>query len=567
MLEIPGEKLKELLIADGIVTGAQFDAAGLQAERMNQGVADILIGENNITEDYYYNLLSSFYGVPRAGLSERTIDEQALRLLGESIAREKRAIVFAREADGTLEVAMENPVDLTAVEFLETRLKAKVKPFLATRDDLNKGLAYYGEKGAEDFKRIIEDDVRASLALKAKDAKVAAEEIPIVQLTDNLFSYGIALRASDIHIEILAEEILVRFRVDGVLHEILRLPKEIHPAIVARVKLLSALKLDEHFKPQDGRFRYKIAADFMDIRVSTIPTFYGEKVEMRLLSATEHPLSFEELGMLPETVALLKANIAKTYGVVLVTGPTGSGKTTTLYSIMNVLNRPEVNIVTIEDPIEYDMKYVNQTQVNAAAGITFADGLRSILRQDPNIIMVGEIRDEETAEISVHAALTGHLVLSSLHTNDAPTAVPRFIDMGVAPFLVAAVLNAIMAQRLVRRICVSCIYSYPPGAEEFEGVKLQADELKVPLPLPKRVFKGKGCPVCNNTGYRGRLGIYEVVNVTESLREFIVSREFTLDGFRSVARKAGYATMFEDGLKKVERGFTTIEEVLRVIRE
>lgn len=567
MLEIPGEKLKELLIADGVVTEAQFDAAELQAERMKQGVAEILIGENNITEDYYYNLLSRFYGIPRAGLSERKIDEQALRLLGESIAREKRAIVFGREADGTLDVAMENPVDLTSVEFLETRLKAKVKPFLATRDDLNKGLAYYGEKGAEDFKRIIEENVRASLASKAKDAKVAAEEIPIVQLTDNLFSYGIALRASDIHIEILAEEILVRFRIDGVLHEILRLPKEIHPAIVARVKLLSALKLDEHFKPQDGRFRYKLAADFMDIRVSTIPTFYGEKVEMRLLSATEHPLSFEELGMLPETSALLKANIAKTYGVVLVTGPTGSGKTTTLYSIMNVLNRPEVNIVTIEDPIEYDMKYINQTQVNTAAGITFADGLRSILRQDPNIIMVGEIRDEETAEISVHAALTGHLVISSLHTNDAPTAVPRLIDMGVAPFLVAAVLNAIMAQRLVRRICVSCIYSYPPSAEELEGVKLQADELNVPLPLPKRVFKGKGCLVCNNTGYRGRLGIYEVVNVTEPLREFIVSHEFTLDGFRSTARKTGYATMFEDGLKKVERGFTTIEEVLRVIRE
>lgn len=567
MLQIPERKFKELLLSDGLITEAQFDASGKQALRMQQGIADILISENRITEEYYLNLLAKFYGVARASLGERTIDEAALRLVSEDLARQKRVIVFGREADGTLDVAMENPVDLTAIEFLTTHLKAKIKPFLASRDDLNKGLAFYGEKGAADFKKVIEENIRASLGAKGKEARVAAAELPIVELMDNIFSYAIALRASDIHLEALVDEILVRFRIDGVLHEILRVPKDIHPALVARMKLLSGLKLDEHFKPQDGRFRYKIVGDFMDIRVSTIPTFYGEKVEMRLLAATEHPLSFEELGMLPETVKALRENIDKTYGIVLVTGPTGSGKTTTLYSILNVLNKPEVNIVTIEDPIEYDMKYINQTQVNTAAGITFANGLRAILRQDPNIIMVGEVRDEETAEIAVQAALTGHLVLSSLHTNDAPTAIPRLIDMHVAPFLAAAVLNAVMAQRLVRRICLSCIYSYPPRAEDIEAVQAEAVVLKVPTVIPKNLFRGKGCPVCNRTGYRGRIGIFEVVNISERIRESIVSREFTLDGFREIARKEGYATMFEDGIRKAERGMTTIEEVLRVIRE
>jgi len=289
---------------------------------------------------------------------------------------------------------------------------------------------------------------------------------------------------------------------------------------------------------------------------------------MRLLAGT-HILSFEELGMLPDTIQTIKDNVTRSYGMVLVTGPTGSGKSTTLYSILNMINKPEVNIVTVEDPIEYDMTYVNQTQINDAAGTTFAAALRAILRQDPNIIMVGEIRDEETAEISVQAALTGHMLLSSLHTNDAPTAVPRLIDMKVAPFLVSAVLNAILAQRLVRRICLDCLYSYPTPAEITKLIEQEYKELKLPVgvAVPKTLFRGKGCPTCGHTGYHGRLGIFEILQVTEPIRQYIASPTFSLDGLREQAHSEGMRTMFEDGLKKAGQGKTTIDEVLRVIRE
>ena len=571
MLQIPEKKFKELLIADGVVKPEQFDAAVKESVRMNRSAASILLEQNLITEEYYQNLLSKYYAIPRANLGERQVDENVLRLLPEDVAREKGALTFGKEADGSMLVAMLDPSDLVTIEFLESRLKAKVKPFIASKEDFSRGLAFYGARVTEDFKKIIQENIQASLKARIgeKQAREAASDLPIVSLTDNLLSYAIALRASDIHLEVLETEVLVRFRIDGILHEIMRIQKEVHAALVARFKLLSAMKLDEHFKPQDGRFRYKIGGDIMDLRVSVMPTFYGEKVEMRLLSATERPFSFEELGIDPEFVAVIKENIRKTYGMILITGPTGSGKTTTLYSIMNALNRPEVNIVTVEDPIEYYMKYVNQTQVNEAAGITFANGLRSILRQDPNIIMVGEIRDEETAEISVHSALTGHLVLSSLHTNDAPTAIPRFIDLKVAPFLAAAVLNMVMAQRLVRRICMTCIVSYKVTPEMASALEAQLKELHLSFAykIPQTMFKGQGCSACNHTGYKSRMGIHEILDITEDIRTYIVNQGFTLDGLRALARQHGYRTMFEDGLRKVEKGMTTLEEVMRVIRE
>jgi len=351
----------------------------------------------------------------------------------------------------------------------------------------------------------------------------------------------------------------------------MKIPKEVHSAIVARVKLLGGLKIDEHYKPQDGRFRYKISGgkDVLDVRVSVLPTYYGEKVEMRLLAAAQRPLSLKEVGLLEDAVDVVMENIKKSYGMIVVCGPTGSGKTTTLYSILGLLNRPEVNIVTIEDPIEYDIKFINQTQINPQAGITFAGGLRSILRQDPNIIMVGEIRDPETADISVQAALTGHLVLSSLHTNDAPTAVPRLIDMNIVPFLVAAVVNMVLAQRLVRSICLECIYSMEPSKETVDVIKRQLKELGIEetFKTPKLIYAGKGCQACGGTGYRGRTGIFEILNITEEVRKIIISPDFSLDGLKKVARAQGMISMFEDGLRKVERGMTTIEEVLRVIRE
>ena len=569
MLQIPNQKLKEILVKEDLINAENFDKLAVESKRMGQNMADVLISQGIIKPNYFYVLVAKYVGVELVNLGGRAIEEKTLRKLPEDLARQKRALIFKEESDGTLDVAMEDPSDLATIEFLEKNLKAKIKPFLATSDDLNGGFAFYGRHLTEDFKQIIEENIQASLRKKIGDVKEAAKDVPIVAIIDNILSYAISLQASDIHIEILENFILIRYRIDGVLHEIIRMPKEVHPAIVARIKLLGNLKIDEHLKSQDGRFRHKIGPDMIDIRISVIPVFYGEKVEMRLLPSTQRPLSMEELGILEDTRKIIEENIKKTYGMILVCGPTGSGKTTTLYSILNILNRPEVNIVTIEDPIEYDIKYINQTQINSLAGITFAGGLRSILRQDPNIIMVGEIRDEETAEISVHSALTGHLVLSSLHTNDAATAVPRLVDMKVVPFLVAAVLNVSIAQRLVRRICLNCIESYAVDKDMMAFLEKQLKEVNSysKLTIPKFLYRGKGCPFCHGTGYRGRNGIYEVLNIDEEIRKLIVKPEFALGDLNEVAKRKGMVMMFEDGLRKAALGMTTVEEVLRVIRE
>ncbi|MDE2103596.1 MAG: type II/IV secretion system protein [Patescibacteria group bacterium] len=569
MLRVPEDKIKELVVGEGLIAPADFDTMLAEAKRLGQSIEDALISRNIITESYLNNFLSKYFNIPLANLTAENINRDVLKLLPESVAREKRVVLFNQETDGTLDAAFEDPSDLVTLEYLTSYLKTKIRPFLATTDDLNKGFSLYGSAAAENYIKLIEENVRASL-LSRSHGEEAAGEVPIVAIVDNILSYGLSLRASDIHLEVLEAEVLVRYRIDGILHEMFKVPKEVYPAIVARIKLLGSLKIDEHYKPQDGRFRYKIGEDVVDVRISIIPTFYGEKIEMRLLPATTRPLSFAELGMMEDTANLLTENIRKSYGMVLVCGPTGSGKTTTLYSVLNVLNHPEVNIVTIEDPIEYNIKYVNQIQVNTAAGITFADGLRSILRQDPNIIMVGEMRDEETASIGVQSALTGHLVLSSLHTSDAPTAVPRLMDMDVEPYLVAAVLNAVLAQRLVRKIHLGCIESYEPSDQEIKAIQSQIKEAGLDpekYPIPKQLYRGKGCAADGFTGYSGRVGIFELLSVSEKVRELIVSPNFTFDSLRALAKQEGMVSMFEDGLRKAELGVTTIDEVLRVIGE
>jgi len=569
MLQIPSQKLKEILIKEGLVTAEVFDNLMIEAKRMDQNIVDILISRGIVASDYFYNLIAQYLGAERVNLAGRPIEENILRKLSEDLARQKRAIVFSEETDGTFDVAMEDPSNLETIEFLEKNLKAKIKPFLTTPDDLNREFSLYGRHLTEDFKKIIEENIQATLRKKMGSIEEAAKDVPIVAIIDSVISYAVSLRASDIHIEILEKTILIRYRIDGILHEIIRIPKEIHSAIIARIKLLGGLKIDEHLKPQDGRFRYKVGPDIIDVRVAVIPVFYGEKVEMRLLPSTQRPLSLGELGMAEDTIKIVEENIKKTYGMVLICGPTGSGKTTTLYSILNILNRPEVNIVTIEDPIEYDIQYINQTQINPLAGITFANGLRAILRQDPNIIMVGEIRDEETAEISAQSALTGHLVVSSLHTNDAATAVPRLIDMKIEPFLIAAVLNVSLAQRLIRKICLNCIESYAIDSNLSGFLETQLKQINPfsQLKAPKFLYRGKGCESCNFTGYRGRSGIYEVLSIDDETRKLIISPDFSLDSLNILAKKNGMLTMFEDGLRKAATGITTIEEVLRVIRE
>ncbi len=572
MFRLPEEKLKELLLKERVISARDFDDSLKEARRIGRSVTDVLISRGLVPQYYISQVIASFLGVAPASLGDKQLDPETVKLLPEDLARQKRVILFDREADGAVSAAMEDPSDLNLVQFLENYLKTKIKPYLASEDDLNKAFSFYGQLTAENFKKVIEENINASVRGRMKPEVEAAEDVPIVAIVDNVLSYAISLRASDIHLEIFEDFILIRYRVDGILHEILRIPKQIHPAIVARIKLLAGLKIDEHYKPQDGRFRYQIAGDVVDVRVAVMPTFSGEKVEMRLLAAATKPLSFAELGMLEDTIKSLEENIKKTYGMVLVCGPTGSGKTTTLYAVLGLLNRPEVNIITIEDPIEYNIQYINQTQVNPAAGITFASGLRAILRQDPNIVLVGEIRDSETAEIAVQASLTGHLVLSSLHTNDAPTAVPRLFDMEIQPFLVAAVLDAVLSQRLVRKIHLDCIESYEPDEQTLKLIRGQLTELglspeEIEARLPSRFYRGKGCSADNFTGYSGRIGIFEVLRVSEEIRKLIIDPNFSLDSLKSLAREEGMIGMFEDGLRKVGRGITTIDEVFRVIQE
>jgi type IV pilus assembly protein PilB len=402
-----------------------------------------------------------------------------------------------------------------------------------------------------------------------EEIKKPVDEISIVDLLQNLILYSYYLRASDLHFEPFDRYLRVRARIDGVMHTIFTLPKEIQDEIITRVKILANLRIDEHLAPQDGRFKYKIADEGkeFDIRVSIMPTYYGENCVMRLLVEPEKEFTLENLGFSDRDLEIVKRAILKPYGMILVTGPTGSGKTTTLYTILKLLNSENVTIITLEDPIEYSIEGINQIQVNLQAGLTFDTGLRSILRQDPDIIMVGEIRDKETAAISINAALTGHLLLSTLHTNDAATVFPRLLEMDVEPFLIASTVNVVIAQRLVRTICEECKDERNLSETEIKSLeRFIPEEIFKELSQRRKIYYGKGCSVCNHTGYLGRIGIFEVLNVTSNIREAIIERKHSSE-IKEIAKKEGMTTMIEDGFQKVLKGLTTIEEVLRVIYE
>jgi len=571
MIILPPSQLKEILVKENLISSEEFDAVLKETQRKKQNLVESLISKGYLTEDFYFDLLAQILNVKRTKLKGTTIDSRVFNLIPQETAQRYRIVAFKEEEDGSIDVGMENPVDLETIDYLSRSLNRKINPYLISDSDIQWAFSLTHEKVAEDFEKAIRENIKTSLKKSIKKGKLedVAKDIPVVAIVDNLISYAFSLRASDIHLEPTAFEFLIRFRIDGVLHEVMKIPKEACPAITARIKLLSGLRIDEHSRPQDGRFRYKIQEQNLDIRVSIIPVLYGEKIELRLLAATQNPYSFEELGMDEQTTKIVRENIKNPYGIILVCGPTGCGKTTTLYSILNILNRSEVNIVTIEDPIEYGIPYVNQIQVNPAAGLTFATGLRSILRQDPNIILVGEIRDKETAGIAVQAALTGHLVLSSLHTNDAPSAIPRLMDMGIPSFLISAVLNLVVAQRLVRTIHKDCMESYVVDESLKQRIKeeLGVSEQDSELRIPNRLYRGKGCPACNFTGYSGRIGLFETLDVGEEMKKLINSPEFSLGRLRKLAKEKKMRTMVEDGLLKAEKGITTIEEVMRVIRE
>jgi type IV pilus assembly protein PilB len=563
-------RIKEILIKNSIIDEDAWKLAEEEGKRLNLSPFEILLNRRIIDRNYFYDLLAKELNVPRVRLAGINIPVTILRLIPEQIAFEKKLIPFAFEND-VIKVAMENPQDIETINLLEQITGYKLEPYLAMPQEIQYALTNYQKIYKEKYEKIIKEEEERALTIGTEEL-----ELSVIKFLDNLLGYAMGLNASDIHIEPWEDNVLIRFRVDGVLREIMRLPKKYIGPLIARVKVLSNLQLDEHFLPQDGRFKADISGFQFDIRVSIMPNIHGEKAVLRLLAASFRPSSFEELGMSSEIQKISEEGIKKTYGMILITGPTGSGKTTTLYTMLVKLNNPGVNICTIEDPVEYQLPGVNQTQVNPKIGLTFAVGLRAFLRQDPNIILVGEIRDFETADIAIQAALTGHLVLSTLHTNDAPTAVPRLIDLGVPPYLISASLNMVLAQRLVRKICVDCIFSEKTTDYHRNAVKEQLIALgysqeeaieKAKNLLPDYIYRGKGCVMCNFSGYRGRTGIFEGFLMDEGLRELVSRKDFTLDALRKALKERNFSTMFEDGLNKVSVGVTTLEEVLRVIRE
>ncbi len=563
---LPDEEIKKILIKKGLIDEVVWQEAEKDAQKLNLSTIEVILNRRIVDQEFFYNLLSEELNIPRANLKGANIQPNILVLIPEKIAFEKKLVPFALE-NNVLKVAMINPQDLETINLLEEITHHQIEPYLATPQEIQYSLVNYQKLYQEKYKSLLESGI-AQTAYMPTEANV-------VSLVNNLLSYAISTNASDIHIEALEDKTLIRFRIDGILKEIMFLPKNLLDPIIARVKVLSNLPLDEHFRPLDGRIKTKIGDFEFDIRVAIMPTLYGEKAVLRILSGAMKPTSLPELGVNEEIEKIISSAIKKTIGIILVTGPTGSGKTTTLYTIINILNNPGVNIVTIEDPIEYAIPRINQTQVNLKVGLDFANGLRAFLRQDPNIIMVGEIRDSETAEVATQAALTGHLVLSTLHTNDAPTAIPRLVELGVPHYLIADSLSLVIAQRLARKVCLNCIVSeeLTPAQkqiilEQLKNLRIPDEELKkYENSLPQTVYRGKGCSFCGQTGYSGRTGIFEALLINDEIRYLISTKELNLEKIKNIARQAGYRTMFEDALEKIAVGITTIEEALRVIRE
>ncbi len=560
-MKISNQKLKFLVEDLDLIPKERLEAAYNFAEKNVKPLAEVLIESDLISDDHLGQIIADELGYDFVDLDKVAIDDEVLNLVPKVMAKTQKVITFGRDKNG-IKLAMVNPGNLTIIHLIEKKTGQAVIPFYTTSGNIENALAKYQKGIQKEFAEIIQENISQA----KKGAK--AEDLPVIKIVDTIIEYAYENKASDIHIEPGEEKTLVRFRIDGILHDIIDLPISVHDLIVTRVKIMAKLRTDEHRSAQDGKLRIKLEAEKLDVRISIIPIVEGEKVVMRLLSERSRQFSLEDLGMASDDLVKLKKEYTKPYGMILATGPTGSGKTTTLYAILKILNRREVNISTIEDPVEYDVEGVNQIQVNPKTNLTFANGLRSILRQDPDIIMVGEIRDEETADIAINSAMTGHLVLSTLHTNDAPTALPRFLEMGMEPFLIASTVNIIIAQRLVRKNCSQCIVSEEVTFDQLKNKFSQALIEKHFGPDRKkiRIYHSKGCPICGDTGYAGRVGIFEVLIISETIRDLIMKRA-NADQIRQQAIQEGMKTMMEDGIRKVLAGVTTIEEVLRATRE
>ena len=576
-MRVEPEQLKKFLLDAGLVKEKDLEAAEKTAQKQDKKLRNVLLEENLLSEADLIRMEAYVLGIPFVNLLNEKIDPEVLKIIPEPIAKSHNIVAFRKNGQD-LEVAMLDPDDLQTVDFIKKKANLKILPRLTTTESIKQVLQQYSKSLEAEFSDLIKKEVTGLETLENKEELArAAEELPVIRIVDTLLKHAILQRASDIHIEPTEKEVIVRYRIDGILRDAMVLPKTASEGIVARIKVLSNLQLDEHRLPQDGRFKIETDEYKYSIRVSILPVFDGEKIVMRLLSESTKALTLEELGFRGEALEHIHHSLRRPVGMILVTGPTGSGKTTTLYSMMGILNTPQVNISTVEDPIEYRMPRINQTQVNPKINLTFASGLRSLLRQDPDIVMVGEIRDKETADLAINAALTGHLVLSTLHTNSAAGALPRLIDMGVEPFLISSTLNVILAQRLVRKL-----------SEEKEAHTLSEADAKRLAPycnlekilgiLEKEKIIKPNQKISDITfykpkpskdipdGYKGRMGIYEVLPVTETIKELIV-KNATSDQIQKQAEQEGMLTMVEDGFIKAAQGITSIEEVLRVITE
>ena len=592
-MRVSDQTIESILKQGGVVDEPQLADLKLIAERSKQTLQETAIEQKVISEEDLTKLIGDYIGVPFVRIEPKDIPEDILKRIPEHIARQYNVVLFEKNEDDSLSLAMEDPDDVQALNFIQKEIGYNTKVFLATKSNILDCLENYrGNINAE-----LDEVIAVQKDASAEDQNVSqddfAENSPIAQTVNLLLEYAIKSNASDIHIEPREDYVQVRYRIDGVLKEVNKLPRNVHGALVSRIKILSNLKIDERRVPQDGRFKIKVSGKQYALRVSTLPIADGEKVVMRILDESNQAVKLDQLGYWGLSLATVKDAMAQPNGMILVTGPTGSGKSTSLFSVLSELNTPDVNISTIEDPVEYKIPGVNQTQTNAKAGMTFASGLRALLRQDPNIIMVGEIRDGETANLGVQAALTGHLVFSTLHTNNAATCLPRLLDMGIEPFLIASTVKAVIGQRLVRRLCMNCRQEYTPNEEEIKYItemfKINTESIKKIHDLEQQAFDDKiggdtpmgstdsgiehlwrsnpeGCDECGHNGFKGRVGIYEVLGISIPIQKMITANA-TSNDIQDQAISEGMVTMQMDGLIKSLRGITTVDEVLRATRE
>ncbi len=585
-MRIEEKKLKEFILDSGLVSRTDYENAENETKKSGLNVEKELTTKGFITDDDLRRIKAYILGIPFVDLNDQKIDFEILSMIPEPVARKNNIIAFNKK-DDSLEVAMLNTDDLAAIEFVKKKVGLKILPRLTNNDSIKNAILQYQKSLKAEFGDLIQKEALSLKTLtedpegtgekQEVDLKKLAEDMPVVRIVDTLLKHAILQNASDIHIERLESHLLIRYRIDGILHDAMVLPKNAGESITARIKVLSNLRLDEKRLPQDGRFKVEMNKEKVSFRVSIIPTHFGEKTVMRLLREDVSGFTLEGIGFHGEGLERIHYATKQANGMILTTGPTGSGKTTTLYTILDILNTPDVNISTIEDPIEYQMSRINQTQVKPEIGFTFSNGLRSLVRQDPDIIMVGEIRDNETASLAINAALTGHLVLSTLHTNSASGAMPRLIDMKIEPFLLVSTINVIIGQRLVRKLC-SVKEKYFLSKAELESLKKTVDMSRVLNFLKEEnivgkdiawenipFYKPKASAECAD-GYSSRVGIHEVLKISATIRDLIMKGK-TSEDIEEQAKKEGMMTMIEDGIFKATQGITTIEEVLRVVTE